>query len=329
MPYSEFTNEPFTDFSDPANKQAFEAALAEIQTTFGQDHPAWIGGESITDLPPIVSRDPGDLDRVIGNYARCDAGDAERAVVAAHEAFQTWRFVSAEERVGYFRRASALLRERKHLFSAMMVFEAGKCWAEADADTAECIDFMDYYGRQALALANPPALTPVAGEINRIRYIPLGVGAIISPWNFPLAIMAGMSTAALVSGNTVVLKPASATPGIAAMWVDLMYEVGLPKNVLNFCPGSGGTAGEMMVNHPLTRFISFTGSREVGLGIFQKSATTPSGQIWMKRLIAEMGGKDGMLIDSETDVDAAVDATLAAAFGFQGQKCSACSRVST
>lgn len=326
MPYTDFKNEPFTDFSDPANKQAFEAALAEIQATFGQDHPAWIGGEEINDRPSIESRDPGNLDTLIGRYAKCDVQDAERAVVAAHEAFQTWRFIAAKERVGYFTKAAAVMRERKHLFSAMMVFEAGKSWAEADADTAECIDFMDYYALQALALANPPALTPVAGEQNHIRYIPLGVGAVIPPWNFPLAIMAGMSTAALITGNTVVLKPASATPGIAAMWVDLMFEVGLPKNVLNFCPGSGSTVGEVMVNHKLTRFISFTGSREVGLGIFQKSAFTNEGQIWMKRLVAEMGGKDGMLIDADCDLDAAVDATLAATFSFQGQKCSACSR---
>jgi 1-pyrroline-5-carboxylate dehydrogenase len=326
VPYADFKNEPFTDFSDPANQQAFAAAMTEIQATFGQDHPAWIGGEAIADRPSIESRDPGDLDRVIGRYAKCDAQDAERAVVSAHEAFQTWRFVAPAERVGYFTKAADLMRERKHLFSAMMVFEAGKSWAEADADTAECIDFMDYYARQALALADPPALTPVAGEQNHIRYIPLGVGAIIPPWNFPLAIMAGMSSAALITGNTVVLKPASATPGIAAMWVDLMFEVGLPKNVLNYCPGSGGTFGEVIVNHKLTRFISFTGSREVGLGIFQKSATTQDGQLWMKRLIAEMGGKDGMLIDAECDLDDAVDATLAAAFGFQGQKCSACSR---
>ncbi|MCA8958068.1 MAG: aldehyde dehydrogenase family protein, partial [Planctomycetes bacterium] len=291
MPYSDFRNEPFTDFSKPDNLAAFSAALAAVQDTFGRDHGAWIDGEEVLDRPMLESRDPGDLDRLIGRYAQCDADDAARAVVAAHRAFDTWRFVSAQERVDIFLRAAAMLRERKHLFSAMMVFEAGKNWAEADADTAECIDFMDYYARQARALASPPPLTPVDGERNHLRYLPLGVGAVIPPWNFPLAIMAGMSSAALVSGNTVVLKPASPTPGIATMWVELMYEAGLPRNTLHLVSGGGGTVGETMVNHPLTRFISFTGSREVGLHIFERSSRTQPGQVWMKRLVAEMGGK--------------------------------------
>ena len=326
MPHSEFANEPFTNFADPGNKRAFEAALAEIQESFGQSHSAWIGGEEITSGPVLESRDPGNVDCLIGKYTTVDPQDAGRAIVAAHEAFETWRFVPTSERAALFSNAADLLRERKHLFSAMMVFEAGKSWAEADADTAEAIDFMIYYARGAMALANPSALTPVAGEKNHLRYVPLGVGVVIPPWNFPLAIMAGMASAALVTGNTVVLKPASASPGIASMWVEMMYEAGLPKNVLNFVPGSGGTVGEAIVNHPLTRFIAFTGSREVGLHIFDRSAQTLDGQIWMKRLIAEMGGKDGILVDSQCDLDAAVDAVVGSAFGFQGQKCSACSR---
>ena len=326
MPYSDFANEPFTDFSVPENRSAFEAAIGKIQETFGQTHSAWIGGEAISSGPILESRDPGDVDRLIGKYTTVDTQDADRAVVAAHEAFDTWRFVPTSERAALFTKAADLLRERKHLFSAMMVFEAGKNWAEADADTAEAIDFMIYYAQQAMALANPPALIPLPGEKNHLRYVPLGVGVVIPPWNFPLAIMAGMASAALVTGNTVVLKPASTSPGIASMWVEMMYEAGLPKNVLNFVPGSGGTVGETIVNHPLTRFIAFTGSREVGLHIFDRSAKTPGGQIWMKRLIAEMGGKDGILVDNQCDLDAAVDAVAASAFGFQGQKCSACSR---
>jgi 1-pyrroline-5-carboxylate dehydrogenase len=321
-----FQNEPFTDFGKPENQQAFQKALEKIQGTFGNSWPAWIGGEQIQDRPMYESRDPGDLDRVIGVFPRCDETDGDRAVNAAHEAFQTWRYAPVEERAGYFFEAAKRLRQRRHEFSAMMVYEAGKSWAEADADTAEAIDFMDYYARQAIALAKPPDLTRIDGEQNTMVYIPLGVGVIIPPWNFPLAIMCGMSSAALVTGNTICLKPATTTPGIAAMWVDLMYEVGLPKNVLNFVPGSGAVIGEKMVNHPKTRFIAFTGSREVGLGIFQKSAITNPGQIWMKRLIAEMGGKDGILVDKECDLDAAVDSVLGSAFGYQGQKCSACSR---
>ncbi len=222
MSANPFQNEPFTDFSKPENQQAFQQALDEIQGSFTKSWPAWIGGEQVTSRPTFESRDPGNLDQLIGVFQKCNDSDAERAVGAAHEAFQTWRLAPVEERTSYFFEAARRLRERKHEFSAMMVYEAGKSWAEADADTAEAIDFMDYYARQALALDNPPTLTPVAGERNHIRYIPLGVGAIIPPWNFPLAIMAGMSTASLVSGNTIVLKPASATPGIAAMWVNLM-----------------------------------------------------------------------------------------------------------
>ncbi len=325
-PASPFHNEPLTDFSEPQNQRAFQQALEKVRGSFGKTWPAWIGGEQISGRPTFESRDPGDLETLIGTFQKCTESDAERAVNSAHEAFQTWRFAPVEERAGYFFEAARRLRQRKHEFSAMMVYEAGKSWVEADADTAEAIDFMDYYARQALRLAKGPELTRIAGENNTMVYIPLGVGAIIPPWNFPLAIMCGMSAAALVTGNTICLKPATATPGIAAMWVDLMFEVGLPRNVLNFVPGSGSVVGEKMVNHPRTRFIAFTGSREVGLGIFQKSAATHPGQIWMKRLIAEMGGKDGILVDKECDLDAAVDSVLGSAFGYQGQKCSACSR---
>ncbi len=326
MSKPQFRNEPFVDFSQPENQQAFTTALEQVNKQFGKSHPAWIGGEAITDRKTLESRDPGNLDLVLGTFAKCTEADAKKAVELAHEAFQDWRFVSQEERAKYFLDAAELMRERKHLFSAAMVHEAGKSWAEADADTAECIDFMEYYAMQALELAQPQDLVPYPGEKNEMHYIPLGVGAVIPPWNFPLAIMAGMATAALVTGNTVVLKPASTTPFIASMWVDLMWEVGLPKQVLNFIPGSGTVVGEAIVNHAKTRFISFTGSREVGLGIFQKSATTQDGQIWMKRLIAELGGKDGILVDADCDLDAAVDAVLGSAFSFQGQKCSACSR---
>ncbi|CRF28910.1 aldehyde dehydrogenase [Mycobacterium tuberculosis] len=207
-----------------------------------------------------------------------------------------------------------------------MVVEAGKSWAEADADTAEAIDFLEFYGREAERLAERQPLTSIPGEDNELTYIPLGVGVIIPPWNFPLAITAGMTSAAVAAGNTVVLKPASATPVVAAKFVELLQTAGLPDGVVNFLPGSGQEVGDYLVEHPLTRFISFTGSREVGLRINELAARTAPGQRWIKRVVAEMGGKDAIIVDSDSDLELAAEAITASAFGFAGQKCSACSR---
>ncbi len=323
----EFRNEPFTDFTNPTEQEAFQAALKTIEKSYlDRTWPCWIGGEQVTSAKTFENFDPGELTRRIGRYPKLTAADANRAVEAAHAAFPQWAATDVEERVRIFFRAAATLRERKHLFSAMLVFEAGKSWAEADADTAEAIDFLEYYAGQMLRMSLPQPVTPVPGERNQMIYIPLGVGAVIPPWNFPLAIMAGMTSAALLAGNTVVLKPASQSPAIAAMWVDMMYECGLPRQVLQFLTGPGSEVGGAMVQHKLTRFISFTGSRDVGLWIFEQSAKAQKGQIWMKRLIAEMGGKDSILVDKECDLEKAVDAVVASAFGYQGQKCSACSR---
>ena len=326
MQLPDFKNEPFTDFSRPDNRQAFEAALHSVQERLGREYPSWIGGEAVTDRPRMESRDPGDPDRIVGVFPRCNAADADRAMRSAHDAFGSWSRTTWEERVQLFVEAAKRLRQRKHEFSALLVYEAGKSWPEADADTAEAIDFMEYYARQALRLGGPQPLVPYATEQNEMVYIPLGAGAVIPPWNFPLAIAVGMASAALVTGNTVVLKPASQTPTIAAWWVDLMYEVGLPRNALQLVTGPGGEVGETLVNHPLTRFVSFTGSKEVGLGINEKAARTQSGQVWLKRVVAEMGGKDAIVIDGICNLDAAVQAVAASAFGYQGQKCSACSR---
>jgi 1-pyrroline-5-carboxylate dehydrogenase len=248
------------------------------------------------------------------------------AVEKAHAAFPEWAATDVNHRTRIFFRAAEMLRERKHQFSALLCFEVGKSWAEADADTAEAIDFLEYYAGQMLRMAEPQPVTPVHGERNQMIYIPLGVCAVIPPWNFPLAIMAGMTAAALLAGNTVVLKPASQSPAIAAMWVDLMYEAGLPKQVLNFLTGPGSEVGGAMVKHKQTRLVTFTGSRDVGLWIHEQASKTQKGQIWMKRLIAEMGGKDSILVDKDCDLQNAADAVVASAFGYQGQKCSACSR---
>ncbi|MFD2611428.1 L-glutamate gamma-semialdehyde dehydrogenase [Paenibacillus gansuensis] len=321
--------EPFTDFSLPENKKAMEDALAKVKTLLGRDIPLHIGSDKITTEDRIVSINPGNVDEVIGSVSKASQELAEKAMQTALTAFESWKKVSPAERAEYLFKAADLMRQRKHEFSAMMIYEAGKNWPEADADTAEAIDFMEYYAREMIRLSETNEhrpLTKVPGEDNKLSYIPLGVGVVIPPWNFPLAICVGMTTAAVVSGNTVLLKPASVTPVIAHMFVELMEEVGLPAGVINFIPGSGAEVGDYLTTHPKTRFISFTGSKEVGLRINRLAAETAPGQIWIKRLVAEMGGKDGIVVDETADLEAAATAIVASAFGFQGQKCSAGSR---
>ncbi|MBL8752655.1 MAG: aldehyde dehydrogenase family protein, partial [Planctomycetes bacterium] len=304
MQLPEFTNEPFTDFTDPANQQAFQQALQKVRReVLGRTWPCWIGGEEVRGKDTFEVFDPGDTTIRIGKYQKLTAAEANLAVEKAHAAFPAWAHTPVQDRVRVFLDAAQKMRERKHEFSALLCHEVGKSWAEADADTAEAIDFLEYYAGQMLRMAEPQPVVPVAGERNQMIYIPLGVGAIIPPWNFPLAIMAGMASAALLAGNTVVLKPASQSPAVAAVWVELMYECGLPKHVLNFITGPGSEVGGAAVQHKLTRFVSFTGSRDVGLWIFEKASKTQPGQIWMKRLVAEMGGKDSILVDRDCDLE--------------------------
>ncbi|WP_088548292.1 L-glutamate gamma-semialdehyde dehydrogenase [Paenibacillus aquistagni] len=322
----EFRNEPFTDFSAEANKQAMVDALRLVEAELGRTYPLVINGEKIQTTKLGRSINPGNKEKLVGQMSQADKEQALAAIAAADTAFADWKLVSPEERAGYLFKAAAEIRRRKFEFSAWLVYEVGKNWGEADADVAEAIDFLEFYGREMLRLAAPQPLTPYPGEHNQLTYIPLGVGVVIPPWNFPFAIMAGMTSAAIVSGNTVVLKPASTSPVIAAKFVQLMEEIGLPAGVLNFVPGSGSEIGDLMVDHPRTRFISFTGSRDVGLRINERMAKTNEGQIWMKRLIAEMGGKDGIVVDQSANLDDAATAIVQSAFGFQGQKCSAGSR---
>ncbi|TXK91862.1 L-glutamate gamma-semialdehyde dehydrogenase, partial [Parageobacillus sp. SY1] len=251
---------------------------------------------------------------------------AERAMKTADEAFRTWSRTSPEARADILFRAAAIVRRRKHEFSAWLVKEAGKPWREADADTAEAIDFMEYYGRQMLKLKDGIPVESRPGETNRFFYIPLGVGVVISPWNFPFAIMAGGTGAFLFAGKTGALKTAGGTPVVAYKFVEVLEEAGLPAGVLNYIPGSGAEVGDYLVDHPRTRFISFTGSRDVGIRIYERAAKVHPGQIWLKRVIAEMGGKDGIIVDKEADLELAAQSIVASAFGYSGQKCSACSR---
>lgn len=323
---TEFRNEAFTNFKEERHNLAFEEALRTVEAELGKTYPLVIGGARIDTERREVSVNPARHVQVVGIVAQADRGFAERAIQAAAAAYEDWKSVDPDERARYLYRAAAMLRRRKHEFSAWMTLEAGKTRAEADADTAEAIDFMEFYAREMQRLARPQPLTASPEEENELYYMPLGVGVIIPPWNFPLAIVAGMTCAAVVCGNTVVLKPASPTPVIAARFVELLEQAGLPPGVVNFLPGPGAEVGDYLVDHPLTRFVSFTGSRDVGLRINERAAKTQPGQKWIKRVVAEMGGKDAIVVDGDADQDLAADAIVASAFGFSGQKCSACSR---
>ena len=325
---SEFKNEPLTDFNKPQNKSAMETALQKVRTEFGRDFPLVIGGERISGLKTFDSINPSHKDQLLGKFQKGTRAHVEQAIEAGWKAFDKWKRQPVDVRAGVLVRAAELMRKRKHEFSATMIYEVGKTWPEADADTAEAIDFLEFYAREAYRYAGEQPITRIDSEDNDLVYIPLGVGAVIPPWNFPLAIMAGMTTAAIVSGNCIVLKPSSDSPWIAYRFFALLEEAGMPPGVANFVSGSGGEVGDPLIQHPRIRFITFTGSKEVGLHINEEAAKAQKGQIWIKRVVAEMGGKDAIIVDRETgNLEEAAAAAVASAFGFQGQKCSACSRL--
>ena len=322
-----FTNEPFIDFAAPENKRAMQTALLDVESHLNHEYDLIIGGRRLKTKEKIISTNPARPSQVIGIHQRAEAEHAEEAIQAAQAAFFAWSRTPIAERAALLFRAADLIRERKFEFCAWLTLEVGKNWAEADADVGETIDFLEFYGREALRLDQ--ATTPIQfpGERNQLRYIPLGIGAVIPPWNFPFAIMAGMTAASIVCGNTVILKPSVDAPTIAARFMSLLEEVGLPDGVVNLCVGEGPGFGSEVVAHPQTRFIAFTGSKAVGLEIHERAAKTQPGQIFIKRTILEMGGKDSIIVDGDCDVDAAIEGVVASAFGFNGQKCSACSRV--
>jgi 1-pyrroline-5-carboxylate dehydrogenase len=322
----QFSNETFQDFSKPSVSAKQRTAIAAVRKSFGKEYPNIINGKRVVTKDKTTSHNPANPSEVVGIFQKSGKDDAEKAMNAALKAFESWKKVPAKQRAGVLFKAAAIIRKRRNEINAWMISEVGKNYLEADADTCEAIDFLEFYGREMLRLSGPQPIVPQPGEKNELLYIPMGVGVVIPPWNFPFAILAGMSSAAIVAGNTVVLKPSSDSPMMGWLFVEIMKEAGLPPGVLNFLVASGAEAGDYLVGHPKTRFVSFTGSMQVGLHVNELAAKTQPGQIWIKRVVAEMGGKDAIIVDSETDVDTAVAGVVAAAFGFQGQKCSACSR---
>ncbi len=322
-----FTNEPICDYSQPAHVKAAHRAVAALKGQLGRFHPARIGGVAVEGVKRIVSTSPARPNLVIGESASCAKSDVDQAMVVAAEAYRTWSRRNPEERAEVLLRLAQLMRERRFELLALISLEIGKDWYEADAEIAEAIDFCEYYARLALTHFQFAPLTRLPGEDNCYSYIPLGVGVVVSPWNFPLAILCGMTMAAIVAGNTVVVKPSSDTPVIAARLWEMAHEAGLPDGVFNLVPGGGGEIGDYLVTHPTVRFVAFTGSAEVGLHINEVIAKPDTRRPWITRYVSEMGGKNAILVDDTADLDAASSGIVRSSFGFQGQKCSACSRV--
>ena len=326
MKLPKFKNEAYTDWSKPLHRKKQLQAIADLESRYGSEYPNIIGGQKVQSREKFHSLNPSNPNEVVGIFQKGNADDAKKALDVALSTVQTWKDVAPEKRASYLFKAAKIMRRRRYEMNAAMILEVGKTWPEADADTAEAIDFLEFYGREMLRYADLEPAIQLPGEKDELRYIPLGVGVIIPPWNFPLAILTGMTSAAIVCGNTVVLKPSSDSPLIGYRFMEVMEEAGLPDGVVNFVAGPGGAVGDTLVTHPKIRFVSFTGSKEVGIHINEEAAKVRSGQIWLKRVVAEMGGKDSIIVDEGVNLDEAVAGVTVSAFGFQGQKCSACSR---
>ena len=321
-----FINEPTADFNSAANCEKMKIALEAVHQKLGGRYPLVISGEKIETDSILSSVNPSNPGEVVGYVAMANTECASKAIESAGKAFPAWRDTDFHQRVEFLFRAADKMRQRRFDLAALMVLEVGKNWQEADADVVEAIDFLEYYGREMLRLGQPINMGNTPGETNEYSYQPRGIGVVISPWNFPLAIPTGMVSAAIVSGNVAILKPASQSPVIAAWLVDILLDAGIPDGVINYLPGPGEEVGEFLVKSPLIHFITFTGSKDVGLKINRLAGDTLGGQEAVKKVVMEMGGKNAMIIDSSADLDSAVLSTIQSAFGYQGQKCSACSR---
>ncbi len=327
MALPEFQNEPFADFSVEPARKAMQDALRSVGSELGKELPLVIGSKRLTTQEKFTSLNPSQKEQAVAVCQRAGPEQVEAAIATAERAFQSWSHVPAEERAAILLRAADRLRHRKFTAAAWQVYEVGKNWAEADADVAETIDHLEFFAREALRYARGQTLAPHPQEFSEYIYLPLGVVAVIPPWNFPLAIPVGMASAAIAAGNTVVLKPSSDSPATAYIFLEVMEEAGLPPGVLNLITGSGSSIGDVLVLHPRVRMVAFTGSKEVGISIYAQTAKVQPQQVWLKRCIAEMGGKNAVIIDEEADLEDAVTAAVVSGYGFQGQKCSAGSRL--
>jgi len=327
MDLDEFQNERLTDFSAADRKQEMQQAIQGVRRQLGNEYEIVIGGERFRSNEKFNSINPSLSGEIVGVFQKGSQALADKAVASANEAFEKWSRISATERVKYLIAVSRIMKERRLELASWMVIEVGKSWVEADADVAEASDFCEFYARQMLRLSAPQPSVRVEFEKNAMSYIPLGVVIVVTPWNFPLAILSGMTFAAIVSGNTAIMKPSSDSPAVAAQLMNIFEEAELPPGVVNLLTGSGSEIGDTLVDNPRTRLVAFTGSKEVGLRINERAAKHRNGQIWIKKVIAEMGGKNAIVVDEGADLAAAATGVAAAAFGYQGQKCSACSRV--
>jgi len=327
MALPEFRNEPFADFSIEANRSAMLKALAQVASELGKEFPLVLGDQRLTAKEKFHSLNPSQKDEVVALCQIATPDHVQQAVAAAEAAFTRWSRVPAEERAAILLRAADRLRRGRFRAAAWQVYEVGKNWGEADADVAETIDHLEFFAREAVRYAQGQRTAPHPQEFSEYTYLPLGVVAVIPPWNFPLAIPVGMAAAAIAAGNTVVLKPSSDSPANAYVFLEAMEEAGLPAGVLNIITGSGASVGDPLVLHPRVRMVAFTGSKEVGIRLYEQTAKVSPGQFWLKRCIAEMGGKNAVIIDDEADLEEAVAAALVSGYGFQGQKCSAGSRL--
>ncbi len=322
-----FTNEPALDFAIEEHAVRMQATIDRIGSQLGKNYPLLINGEWRETGDWITSINPGNIDQIVGKVAKAGLDEVEEAFAAARKAWKSWRQVSAEGRASIAFRMAALLRRHRYELSAWMVYELDKAWDEADGEVAEAVDMMEWYGREVLRFdQGPPNLASLPDEANTYHYLPRGIGVVIPPWNFPCAIFTGTTMGPVLTGNCVIVKPASNTPVIGYKVVELMIEAGVPPGVVNFLPGSGSEIGDLLVDHPQTSFVNFVGSKEVGVRIYERAAKVHPGQHVLKHVAAEMGGKDAIIVDSEANVADAVEGIVTSAFGFAGQKCSACSR---
>ncbi len=324
---AEYRNEPYVDFSLQENRKAQEEAIKHVQSQFSRKYELYIGGNDVKSDRLLKSYNPANKDQVVGSFYKAGKHEVDMAMAEAQKAWQDWQHVPPKERAIVLLKAAQIMRRRKFEINAWMILEGGKSWIEAEADTSEAIDFCEFYAREMIRWSEVKGVVPFPNEFPELRYLSLGVTVVIPPWNFPMAILTGMTVAAIVTGNAVLLKPASDTPSIGYRLVEVMREAGLPAGVLNYIPGSGSEIGDYLVQHPKTRMIAFTGSKEVGLRISELAQKLSPDQIWVKRVIAEMGGKDTIIVDEDADLEDAAANVVSSAYGYQGQKCSACSRV--